>query len=395
MKYVYSFKDGNKDMKNILGGKGANLCEMTNLGLPIPKGFIVSTDACNNYFSNGKKINQEIIDQIYNNIEKLEKATNKKFNDINNPLLVSVRSGARFSMPGMMDTILNLGLNDKLIENCFNDNKRFIYDSYRRFIMMYADVVDGYDKEKFEKIIEDIKIKKNIKYDIELDENDMKLIVDKYKKLYLKLSGKNFEQDPKKQLINAIKAVFNSWDNERANVYRMMNNIPYSYGTAVNVQEMVYGNLNEISGSGVAFSRNPVNGNNELYGEYLINAQGEDVVSGIRTPNDINSLKETMPKIYNQFYKYAKKLEKHYKDMQDMEFTIENGKLYILQTRNAKRTAKASIKIAVDMLKEKKITSNEAILMVEANSLSQLFTKVFDEKELKKYKPITNGLLHQ
>ena len=391
-KYVYSFKDGNKDMRELLGGKGANLCEMTNLGLPVPKGFIVTTEVCNNYYDNNEQLNDEIIDQINEKILELENITNKKFGSKGNPLLVSVRSGSRASMPGMMDTILNLGLNDEIVENFMPNNKRFVYDSYRRFIMMFSDVVKGYDKSKFDKVLDEIKKEKNKKSDIELDESDMKEIVNKFKQIYLDIAKEEFPQDPKVQLIEAVKAVFKSWNNERANVYRMMNNIPYSWGTAVNVQEMVYGNLNEKSGSGVAFSRNPVNGIDELYGEYLINAQGEDVVAGIRTPKSIDTLKEDMPNIYEEFKNYSKVLEKHYKDMQDMEFTIEDGKLYILQTRNAKRTAKSAVKIAVDMVNEKLITKEDALLMVDPNTLEQLLHDTLNIEDLKNNTPITKGL---
>ena len=390
-KYVYSFNEGNKDMRELLGGKGANLCEMTSLGLPVPSGFIVTTEACSKYYKDNEKLSDKIINEIYMHIESLEKKTKKEFGSVTNPLLISVRSGSRVSMPGMMDTILNLGLNDKIVSN-YIGNKRFIYDSYRRLIMMYSDVVMGFDRLKFEKIIDKVKIKKNIKYDIDLTEEDMYEIVIKFKDLYKKLSGKNFPQDSYYQLIECIKAVFKSWNNERAKVYRKINNIPDNYGTAVNVQEMVYGNLNENSGTGVAFSRNPSTGENEFYGEYLINAQGEDVVSGARTPSKVSKLKEELPKIYDEFYKYAKKLEKHYKDMQDMEFTIENGKLYMLQTRNGKRTAKASVKIAVDMVKEKLITKKEALLMVDPNSLEQLLHKTFDENDLKNKKVLAKGL---
>lgn len=392
MKYVYSFKEGNKDMRNILGGKGANLCEMAKIGLPVPNGFIVSTDACNNYYENNKELNDEIIKEINEKLEELEKSSGKKLGDKKNPLLVSVRSGARASMPGMMDTILNLGLNDEIVESFSEENKRFIYDSYRRFIQMFSDVVKGYDKSKFERVLDEIKKEKGIKLDIEFTKEDMKEIVLKFKDIYKEISGEEFPQDTKYQLIEAIKSVFNSWNNERANIYRQMNNIPYSWGTAVNVQQMVYGNLNEKSGSGVAFSRNPATGENELFGEYLINAQGEDIVAGIRTPNPIKTLEKYNKDLYEEFYGYAKKLEEHYKDMQDMEFTIEDGKLYILQTRNGKRTAKAAVKIAVDLVKEGLITKEEALLSVDASTLSQLLHKSFDEEDLKTKTPIGKGL---
>ena len=311
MKYVYSFKEGNKDMRNILGGKGANLCEMAKIGLPVPNGFIVSTDACNNYYENNKELNDEIIKEINEKLEELEKSSGKKLGDKKNPLLVSVRSGARASMPGMMDTILNLGLNDEIVESFSEENKRFIYDSYRRFIQMFSDVVKGYDKSKFERVLDEIKKEKGIKLDIEFTKEDMKEIVLKFKDIYKEISGEEFPQDTKYQLIEAIKSVFNSWNNERANIYRQMNNIPYSWGTAVNVQQMVYGNLNEKSGSGVAFSRNPATGENELFGEYLINAQGEDIVAGIRTPNPIKTLEKYNKDLYEEFYGYAKKLEEN------------------------------------------------------------------------------------
>ena len=389
-KYVYMFDEGNKDMKNILGGKGANLSEMTRLGLNVPSGFVISTDACNKFYKDKETISDEMINQIFTNMRKLEKKTNKEFGSKTNPLLVSVRSGSVLSMPGMMDTILNLGMNDDAI-NYFED-KRFAYDSYRRLIMMYSDVVMGFDRKKFENIIDQIKQKKNIKYDIELDETDMKNITFEFKKLYKILSGNYFPQDIKVQLIESVKAVFKSWNNERAKFYRKINNIPDSYGTAVNVQEMVYGNLNENSGTGVAFSRNPSTGVDELFGEYLINAQGEDVVAGIRTPNKISTLKDIMPKIYDEFYKASKILEKHYKDMQDIEFTIENKKLYILQTRNGKRTIDASIKIAVDLVNENIISKKEAILRVNPNEMDKLLHNKFDEESKKEAKVIAKGL---
>ena len=389
-KYVYMFDEGNKDMKNILGGKGANLSEMTKLGLNVPSGFVISTDACNKFYKDKETISDEMINQIFTNMKKLEKKTNKEFGSKTNPLLVSVRSGSVLSMPGMMDTILNLGMNDDVI-NYFED-KRFAYDSYRRLIMMYSDVVMGFDRKKFENIIDQIKQKKNIKYDIELDETDMKNITFEFKKLYKILSGNYFPQDIKVQLIESVKAVFKSWNNERAKFYRKINNIPDSYGTAVNVQEMVYGNLNENSGTGVAFSRNPSTGVDELFGEYLINAQGEDVVAGIRTPNKISTLKDIMPEIYDEFYKASKILEKHYKDMQDIEFTIENKKLYILQTRNGKRTIDASIKIAVDLVNENIISKEEAILRVNPNEMDKLLHNKFDEESKKEAKVIAKGL---
>ena len=393
-KYVYSFNEGNKDMRDILGGKGANLAEMVNIGLPVPQGFTVTTEACNKYYEDDLKISEKIKKEIFEHIVILEEQTGKKFGDLNNPLLVSVRSGARASMPGMMDTVLNLGLNDEVAKEFSKKNKnvRFTYDSYRRFIMMFADVVKGYDKQSFDKVLEDFKEEKNVKFDTDLDGEDMIKITEKFKNIYKELSGEEFPQDPRVQLIEAVKAVFRSWMNERAIVYRQMNDIPTSWGTAVNVQEMVYGNLGETSGTGVAFTRNPSTGENKLYGEYLINAQGEDVVAGIRTPQHIDTLKEIMPKCYNEFLRTSKLLEKHYKDMQDMEFTIENGKLFMLQTRNGKRTATAAIKIALDLLDEGLITREEAVMRVEPNQLNQLLHPMFDAKSLKESKKIATGL---
>ena len=394
MKYVYSFKEGNKDMRELLGGKGANLCEMTNIGLPVPQGFTVTTEACNKYYENNETISDEIINEIMMQISALENITNKKFGDPTNPLLVSVRSGSRASMPGMMDTILNLGINDTVASGIIKitGDARFACDSYRRFISMYADVVNGYDKDEFEKLLTQIKQEKNAKLDTDLDANAMFEVVMKFKMLYKQISGKDFPQEPKTQLIEAVKAVFRSWNNERAIVYRKMNDIPSNWGTAVNVQEMVYGNRGNNSGTGVAFTRNPATGDNGLYGEYLINAQGEDVVAGIRTPNPIETLKTSMPEIYTQFEQIAKTLEQHYKDMQDMEFTIENGKLYMLQTRNGKRTAQAALKIAVDMVNENMITKEEALFKVEPNQLDQLLHNTFDEESLKNANQIAQGL---
>ena len=394
MKYVYLFSEGNKNMKNILGGKGANLAEMVNMKIPVPMGFTITTSACNKYYDDKKELNKTVINQIKAKIKELEKISNKKFGNGENPLLVSVRSGARASMPGMMDTILNLGLNDEVAEiySKKTGNIRFVYDSYRRFISMYADVVKSYPKEKFEELLTTIKQAKGIENDLELTAEDMVEVTIKFKKLYKRFENEDFPQNPEEQLINSVKAVFNSWMNERAIIYRKMHDIPVSWGTAVNVQEMVYGNTNENSGTGVAFSRNPSTGEDVFYGEYLINAQGEDVVAGVRTPESIETLKQKMPKIYDQFYKIAKKLEKHYKDMQDMEFTIENGKLYMLQTRNGKRTANAAINIAVDMVHEKLITKKEAVLSVDAKSLSDMLHPTFDEKELKVKKSIAKGL---
>lgn len=392
MKYVYSFNEGNKDMKDLLGGKGANLAEMINLGFPVPSGFTVTTECCNEYYANNQVLDKSIQDEIFNKLSELEQKTNKKFGSTQNPLLLSVRSGSRASMPGMMDTILNLGLNDEIVKNFNEKNKRFVYDSYRRLIQMFADVVKGYSKSSFERVLDEIKKVKNIKLDIDLTEQDLYQIVLKFKELYKEFAGEEFPQDPKIQLIEAIKAVFRSWQNDRAIYYRKMNNIPDSWGTAVNVQEMVYGNIGDNSGTGVAFTRNPSSGENELFGEYLMNAQGEDVVAGIRTPNPISTLKELIPNIYEEFKMYAKKLEQHYKDMQDMEFTIENGKLYMLQTRNGKRTAVAALKIALDLYKEGLITKEEAIMRVEPNQLEQLLHQSFSKEELEKTKHISKGL---
>ena len=394
MKYVYSFKEGNKDMKDILGGKGANLSEMVGLGLPVPMGFTVSCDACLRYYEDDCSINSSIEEEIFNEIKKLEEYTGKKFGDLENPLLVSVRSGARVSMPGMMDTVLNLGLNDEVVKS-FSEktsNGRFVYDSYRRFIQMFADVVMGFPKSSFERLFDKIKEDKGISEDSDLSLSDLMEVVDIYKGEYKKLAGVDFPSDPKVQLLEAIKAVFRSWNNDRAIFYRKMNEIPDSWGTAVNVQEMVYGNLNDNSGTGVAFTRNPATGENVLFGEYLINAQGEDVVAGIRTPLGIDTLKDVMPDCYMEFCKICDILEKHYKDMQDMEFTIENGKLYMLQTRNGKRTGKAAVKIAVDMVNEGLITKEEALMRVDEKLLDSLLHDTFDNESLKKGKVIAKGL---
>ena len=393
MKYVYNFNEGTKDMKDLLGGKGANLCEMVNIGLPVPKGFVVSTDACQDYYRNDMSINDEVVLQINEKLRELESSTGKKFGDSKNPLLVSVRSGARSSMPGMMDTILNLGLNDEIVESLVKErDERFIYDCYRRFISMYSDVVMGYDKSKFENIIDDLKKKKKIKYDTEFTTDDIRFLVGEFKKLYVSLAGVDFPSDPKVQLIEAVKAVFRSWNNDRAKFYRKMNNIPDEWGTAVNIQEMVYGNLNENSGTGVVFSRNPASGDDELYGEYLMNAQGEDIVAGVRTPRSINTLKEVNSKCYDELFDICKRLERHYKDMQDMEFTIENGKLYMLQTRNGKRTGKAAIKIVVDLIKENIITKEEGILRITSSDIDSMLHRVFDENELNSREVVTKGL---
>ena len=392
--YVYSFSEGNKDMRNLLGGKGANLAEMKSIGLPVPDGFTVTTEACNKYYDDGKKISDEVIEQIMTKLANLEKTSGKKMGDLNNPLLVSVRSGARASMPGMMDTVLNLGLNDEVAKNFSEkiNNPRFVYDSYRRFIQMFADVVKGYPKSSFERVLDEFKESKGASYDTDLNALDMKEITNKFKEIYKNLAGEEFPQDPKVQLIEAVTAVFRSWNNERAIIYRRMNDIPSSWGTAVNVQEMVYGNSGDNSGTGVAFTRNPATGENKLYGEYLINAQGEDVVAGIRTPQPISTLETVMPDVYKQFSEIAKKLENHYKDMQDMEFTIENGKLFMLQTRNGKRTAQAALKVAVDLVNEGMITPKEALLKVEPKQLDQLLHPMFDNDALKNAKVIAKGL---
>ena len=396
-KYVYLFSEGNAQMRNTLGGKGANLAEMTNLGMPVPQGFTISTDACTSYYENGRQITDEIMGQIEEALKKIEAINEKKFGDAKNPLLVSVRSGARASMPGMMDTILNLGLNDEVAEGLIAGNpdpkfERFVYDSYRRFIQMFSDVVMELSKKRFEVIIDEVKEAKGITQDIDLDTNDMKLLVKKFKEFYREEKGVDFPVSPKEQLLEAIKAVFRSWDNPRANVYRRMNDIPYSWGTAVNVQPMVFGNLNEKSGTGVAFTRDPATGEKKLFGEYLINAQGEDVVAGIRTPSHISQLEQDMPEVYEQFKDIAHRLEEHYRDMQDMEFTIENGKLYMLQTRNGKRTAAAALKIAVDLVDEGKITEQEAVMRVEPKQLDSLLHPMFDAKALKAAKPVGQGL---
>ena len=385
-KYVYLFKEGNANMRELLGGKGANLAEMTNLGLPIPQGFTVTTEACTEYYNDGKRINEEIQEQIFAALKKLEEIQGKKFGDNNDPLLVSVRSGARASMPGMMDTILNLGLNDVAVEGfaAKTGNPRFAYDSYRRFIQMYSDVVMEVPKSFFEKIIDEVKAAKGVHFDTELTTEDLKELVKRFKEVYKNaMNGEEFPQDPVDQLMGAVKAVFRSWDNPRAIVYRRMNDIPGDWGTAVNVQAMVFGNMGETSGTGVAFTRNPSTGEKGIYGEYLINAQGEDVVAGVRTPQPITKLAEDLPECYKEFMELATKLENHYKDMQDMEFTIQEGKLYFLQTRNGKRTAPAAIKIACDLVDEGMIDEKEAVLRIEAKSLDQLLHPTFDKDSLK------------
>ncbi len=393
-KRVYRFEEGNADMRNLLGGKGANLAEMTNIGLPIPNGFTISTEACTDYYNDGKTINEETQKQIFEALEWLEGVQGKKFGDTENPLLVSVRSGARASMPGMMDTILNLGLNDVSVKGFAEKtgNARFAYDSYRRFIQMFSDVVMGMSKTFFDSILEGEKKAHGYVYDTELKAEDLQVIIAKYKEIYAEKMGEEFPQDPKVQLMEAIKAVFRSWDNPRANYYRRMNDIPYEWGTAVNVQSMVFGNMGNTSGTGVAFTRNPATGAKGIFGEYLINAQGEDVVAGIRTPQPITKLAEDMPECYKQFIEIANKLENHYRDMQDMEFTIEDGKLYFLQTRNGKRTAHAAIQVACDLVDEGMITPQEAVLRIEAKSLDQLLHPAFDADALKNGEQIGEAL---
>ena len=393
-KWVYLFHEGNADMKNLLGGKGANLAEMTNLGLPIPQGFTVTTEACTDYYNSGKRITEEIENQIFTSLHWLEEKQGKKFGDNENPLLVSVRSGARASMPGMMDTILNLGLTDVAVEGFAKKtgNPRFAYDSYRRFIQMFSDVVMEISKSKFERVLDDIKEEKGAHFDTDLTADDLKEVIVKYKALYKEEMGEDFPQDPNVQLMEAVKAVFRSWDNPRAIYYRRMNDIPGDWGTAVNVQSMVFGNMGNTSGTGVAFTRNPSTGEAKIYGEYLINAQGEDVVAGIRTPLPITKLEEDLPDCFKQFMEIAHKLEAHYKDMQDMEFTIEEGKLYFLQTRNGKRTAPAALQIACDLVDEGKITKEDAIKRIDAKSLDQLLHPGFDVKALKAATPVGKAL---
>lgn len=393
-KFVYNFNEGNKDMRALLGGKGANLAEMTNIGLNVPFGFTITTEACNNFYKDGEKISDKLIEEIKLHIKDCENKLNKSFSSTENPLLFSVRSGSVISMPGMMDTILNLGLNDKSVIGLSNstNNERFAYDSYRRFIQMFSDVALEIPKVYFENELEKIKEEKNIKLDTELTAEDLKLLVSKFKKIYLDETGNEFPQDPIEQLIIAIKAVFKSWMNPRAIIYRKLNNIDDSLGTAVNVQAMVFGNMGNTSGTGVAFSRNPSTGENKLFGEFLMNAQGEDVVAGIRTPESIEKLNEIMPEVYDEFLKISKTLEKHYKDMQDLEFTIERGTLYLLQTRNGKRTTDAAINIAVDLVNEGLITKEEAILRVEPKSLDQLLHPIFNAEMLKNTPIISKGL---
>lgn len=394
MKYVYAFHEGSQDMRDLLGGKGANLAEMTRISLPVPKGFTVTTEACLKYYQNQESLNADIISEIYEKINELERLSGKKMGDPSNPLLVSVRSGSRVSMPGMMDTILNLGMNDVVAEGFskISSNPRFVYDNYRRLIQMYADVVMGFPKSSFEHLFDKIKEEKNVTLDTELTADDLKEIVEIYKVEYLKYAGSPFPDDPKVQLVEAVKAVFRSWNNERAVTYRKLNEIPDSYGTAVNVQEMVYGNRGENSGTGVAFTRNPSSGEHQLYGEYLMNAQGEDVVAGIRTPKSIETLKDVMPDCYYEFERICEILEEHYKDMQDMEFTIEEGKLFMLQTRSGKRTGQAALKIAVDMVNEGKISKEEALLRVDEKQIDQLLHPTFDKSRLSSKQVIAEGL---
>ena len=393
-KYVYLFSEGNANMRELLGGKGANLAEMTNIGMPVPQGFTITTEACTRYYEDGEKIAPEIEAEIFEYLAKMEALVGKKFGDKENPLLVSVRSGARASMPGMMDTILNLGINDEVAATLAakSGNVRWAYDSYRRFIMMFSDVAMGYDRLKFEAIMDELKEKRGVDTDAGLTAEDMQEMVKRFKVLYKELAGVEFPTDPKVQLMAAVRAVFGSWMNERAIAYRRMNDIPSSWGTAVNVQMMVFGNMGDDCGTGVAFSRDPATGENKLYGEFLMNAQGEDVVAGIRTPQTIDQLHETNAAAYDQFAAVAKNLEKHYKDMQDMEFTIEQGKLYMLQTRNGKRTAQAAFKVAVDMVNEGLCTKEEALIKIDPNSINALLHPRFDEAALRKAKPVATGL---
>ena len=393
-KYVYLFSEGNANMRELLGGKGANLAEMTNIGLPVPQGFTITTEACTKYYEDGKKINDEIQAEILANIEKMEKITGKKFGDHENPLLVSVRSGARASMPGMMDTILNLGLNEEVVNVIAekSNNPRWAWDCYRRFIQMFSDVVMEVGKKYFEKLIDQMKEEKGVKFDVELDADDLKKLANQFKAEYKAQLGTDFPDDPKEQLFAAIKAVFRSWDNPRANIYRRDNDIPYSWGTAVNVQMMAFGNMGDDCGTGVAFTRDPATGENGLFGEFLTNAQGEDVVAGVRTPMHISEMQTKFPEAFAQFKDVCKTLENHYRDMQDMEFTVEHGKLYMLQTRNGKRTAQAALKIACDLVDEGMRTEQEAVLMIDPRNLDTLLHPQFDAKALKAATPIGRGL---
>jgi pyruvate,orthophosphate dikinase len=393
-KFIYLFTEGDGSMRELLGGKGANIAEMTKLGMPVPQGFTITTEACTQYYKDGETINDEIQAQIMEYIDKMEEITGKKFGDLENPLLVSVRSGARASMPGMMDTILNLGLNDTVVEAFAKktNNPRFAYDSYRRFIQMYSDVVMEVGKHYFEELIDKMKEEKGVKLDTELTADDLKKLAEQFKAEYKAKIGVDFPSDPKEQLMGAVKAVFRSWDNERAIKYRMMNDIPGDWGTAVNVQSMVFGNMGETSGTGVAFTRNPATGEKKLFGEFLMNAQGEDVVAGVRTPQTIDQLKEVMPEAYDQFVDICGKLEEHYRDMQDMEFTIEDKKLYMLQTRNGKRTAKAALKIACDLVDEGMIDEKQAVCMIDPKQLDALLHPQFDAEALKSAKPVASAL---
>lgn len=393
-KYVYNFAEGNKDMRDLLGGKGANLAEMSNLKLPVPPGFTITTEACNRFYVENEKLWNGLLEEVKSHIDDVENILNKKFSDTENPLLFSVRSGAVISMPGMMDTILNLGLNDKSVLGLAHstNNERFAYDSYRRFIQMFSDIVDGIPKSFFDKSLEKFKEKQSVKSDNELSTDSLKGLIKEYKEIYKNETGEDFPQEPIDQLFKAISAVFKSWNNSRAIVYRNVNKIPHDLGTAVNIQSMVFGNMGPTSGTGVAFSRNPSTGENALFGEFLLDAQGEDVVAGIRTPEPISNLKNLLPDVYKEFFETAHKLEKHYKDMQDLEFTIENGKLFLLQTRNGKRTAQAAINVVVDFVNEGLLTKEEAILKVNPESLNQLLHPTFDDKELKSKTPIAKGL---
>ena len=393
-KFVYSFNEGSKDMRDLLGGKGANLAEMTKIGLPVPFGFTVSTEACTRYYEEGQTIGQDIVDDIFEKLADLENVSGKKFGEAANPLLVSVRSGAKISMPGMMDTILNLGLNDETVEglSALTENPRFAYDSYRRFIQMFGDVVMGISKSKFDEIFDGQKEKKGVTFAVELDTDDLKEIIAAYKGMYKGEIGKDFPQDPKDQLMEAVAAVFRSWNTERAILYRQLNEIPDDIGTAVNVQSMVFGNMGDTSGTGVAFTRSPVNGEKAIFGEFLVNAQGEDVVAGIRTPQPIAEMAQAFPDVYDSFVKIANTLEEHYKDMQDMEFTVERGKLYMLQTRNGKRTAPSAVKIAVDMVEEGLITKEDAVMRIEPSQIDQLLHPMFDANELAAAEKLTKGL---
>ncbi|MBO4330828.1 MAG: pyruvate, phosphate dikinase, partial [Oscillospiraceae bacterium] len=393
-KYIYLFSEGSGEMRELLGGKGANLAEMTRLGMPVPPGFIITTEACGRYYADGEKLASDIEAEIYVYLDKLEKDTGKRLGDPTSPLLVSVRSGARESMPGMMDTILNLGLNDEVTESFarLTANPRFAWDSYRRFIQMYSDVVMEIDKELFEKRIDEMKAEKGVEYDTGLDADDLRRLAGEFKEIYREKAGSPFPRDAKEQLMGAVKAVFRSWNNPRAIVYRRMNDIPGDWGTAVTVMSMVFGNMGDDSGTGVAFSRNPATGEKKLFGEFLINAQGEDVVAGIRTPQSIDSLRGLMPEVYAQFADIAEKLEKHYRDMQDMEFTIERGRLYMLQTRNGKRTARAAVKAAADLVREGLCTKEEALLKIDPKSLDSLLHPRFDDSALKNAEPLTTGL---